>query len=335
MELNPRNIKIGIVDLKEIGGRKTFIDNFYKCLKKYGYNVSLINLTNITVKELNKFDILHFSNIKGVHKIFLLNRNVKKILTIHGWINEEVFGLMRHEKFHKKVGLLVKLFLWKILPIFFDAIVYPTEDTANKNKFNGTVISNGIFIDEYKNIKSKDLRNNKSEIVFISYSSPGGLKEWVLNKTIDIVNDLNKIFTTDKKVTLFIFGNVLQKIINNDNIIYMGYREDFLEIIKSADIFITAKDFPDLGYVEMEAGMLEIPVAKFISGDEEIKDGVTGILAKNEDEMVKKLDNYISNLEYNKGLLGHNFKKYIIDNKSWDVLINEWEKLFNKLLSTK
>jgi len=62
-----------------------------------------------------------------------------------------------------------------------------------------------------------------------------------------------------------------------------------------------------------------------------VQNGVTGIVAKNEDEYIKALQNLYYNHEL-RNLLSKNAKKYAIHKFSLRKLINDWERVFNEVL---
>ncbi len=345
-------VKIGVIDVSEReGGVRTFIDNFSKALRRQGYIVKTIDFERASVGELNSFDILHFSNpflrsvdrsiLKYVWKL-LFTRHPRKVLTVHGWVRKEIL-YTRSQNWRRSadsgaiVSVLLKFLMWKLVPLFFDSITCPTTRTANENKLkNAFVISNAIFPEYYSSIDPVDLSMKTSEVLFVTYVSIGGLKNVALNRTIRVVRKLNKILKS-KKVKLLVFGKDYYGRSRYPYVQIMGYSSKFLSILKSAALFITGKTFPDLGYAEMEAGILGTPVAKFTEDyeTEEIIDGQTGILAKNEEEMVNKLLDYVSDLENNKQKLGNSFREYVTKNKNWSSVIGQWNEVFMNCLCAR
>jgi glycosyltransferase involved in cell wall biosynthesis len=333
--------KVGVVNVNDTeGGRRPFVDNFYEALRREGYNVHLIDLDKISLKALNNFDILHFSAVflgKHMWKV-LLATHPKKLLTIHGWVKKESSYRFKHTRVQLGLGASCRMFFFdlfslaflKTAPIVFEAITCPTKHTAAENDLRKvTIISNAIFTERFCNIDEIDVRRGQDEILFVTYISIGGLKNVAVNKTIEVVRKINQVLK-DRKVILLIFGNDYLGGDTSPYVRFMGFSDKFLGILKSSDLFITGKTFPDLGYAEMQAGALGIPIAKFTKNckTEEIVDGQTGILAKSEDEMVGKILNYVSDLENAKQTLGNNFRKYIENEKSWSKVIGRWNELF-------
>lgn len=310
--------KVGVVNVSEReGGRRTFVDNFYEALKREGYDVCLIDLDKISMEVLNSFDILHFSaHFWGRHmwKV-LLATHPKKLLTIHGWVKKENLytlkqaGLSLSALLRELIYSLLSLLFLRTAPLFFDATTCPSRKTSEENGLsNAIIISNAIFPEHFEDIREIDLRKSQDEILFVTYVSIGGLKNVAITRTMDVVEGLNEVLE-GKKATLLVFGKDYLGKHRSPSVHFMGFSDRFLGILKSSDLFITGKTFPDIGYVEMQAGILGIPVAKFTEDydSEEIVDGQTGILAESNDEMVLKLLNYVSDLENKKQTLGSNF----------------------------
>lgn len=340
-----RKLKIGVIDVAtHEGGVRTFVDNFSKALGREGYIVKIVDLSRYTVKELNNFDILHLQTFIGkYHWKLLFARHPVKVLTVHGWVLKEKLNSISRSRNRNWTGLRMVLYfplmflMWNLVTLFFDFITCPSVRTAEENNLNNAIIiSNAIFPKSYANVDVICLREKPDEVLFATYASGGGLKNVTLDRTIRVVEKLNKIIKS-KSITLMVFGKNDCVKPSYPYIRIMGYSSKFLNILRSSDLFITGKTFPDLGYAEMEAGILGIPVAKFAEDYEieEIIDGETGILAKSEDEMVNKLLNYISDLDNNKQNLGNSFYEYIKMNKSWNKIITQWNKLFMKCLQKR
>lgn len=337
-------LKVGVVNVNEKkGGRRTFVDDFCKALKREGYEVHLVDINEASLNTLNSFDVLHFSAHflgKPMWKV-LLATHPRKVLTIHGWVKKENLYILNQTSVQSGFRALCQMFLYsllssiflKILFIVFDAVTCPSENTAKENGIkNVAVITNALFTECFSNVDTIDVRHTQNEILFVTYVSVGGLKNVTVDRTIRAVKKLNESLK-HQKATLLVFGKDYLVRNSSPHVRFMGFSDKFLGILKSSDLFITGKVFPDIGYAEMQAGVLGIPVAKFTEncGDEEIVDGETGILAKSEDEMVGKLLHYISDLENSRRTLGSNFRKYIENEKSWNEVIVQWNKLFMKV----
>lgn len=330
--MKKKRLKIGIIDIKpKVGGVGTFIDNFYRALKNYtNHEVELIDMDKVSISELNSYDILHFSavQLRYIKKMLFIIKP-KKILTLHGWLKEEVFYNMDQKNMINKIKMLeyYLIFSFFLRINYFNKITCPTQNTANKNRLkNAIIISNALFPRDYN--KYNNLQKIKKKYIFVTYSSEGGKKSQQIKDLINLIIELNTKISI--KVELHIFGKYDESY-NYPYIFYHGYVNNFLESLNRADLFITLKDFPDLGYVEMEAGAMKIPIAKLkTSNDEEIIDNKTGILAKNNDDLIYKLLLYVKDIKNKKNYLGNNFYNYINKEKNWKNIIVIWDMLFKE-----
>ena len=73
--------------------------------------------------------------------------------------------------------------------------------------------------------------------------------------------------------------------------------------------------------------VLENPMESYM-----VKDGVTGIVAKDKDEYIKALQDLYHNREL-RNSLSKNAKEYAIHKFSLEKMVNEWDKIFNEGLS--
>jgi len=331
--------KIAIVDVDaKTGGVRTFVDNFVRALKTYtNHKIDLINFRRIGISELKQYDIIHFSGIftSLFWKYFFIPKGVKRILTVHGYIKDErIESFLKEKNIFKKFKILISLLIWRFfLKIsYFDVITTPSETTKRINNFKkANVITNAIFLDDYINVNSIKLLNNS--INFITYSSIGSRKNQIKD-LIDIITNLNKKGFSS---TLYIFGVNPENININklpSFIKYMGQvkRKLFLSYLKRSDIFITLKKFPDLGYVETEAGAMKVPVIKLWNNQyEELNDGITGIVANDKVDILEKLIEFIKNYPKSKKKLGKNYYEFIKKSKNWEMVIRKWNSIFDSL----
>jgi glycosyltransferase involved in cell wall biosynthesis len=321
--------------LENEGGRKTFVKNFVKALQNEGYQASLVDMTKASLKELRNFDVLCFSDhFFGIHSWKLLFvRSPKKILIVHGWVKKETIFALNHSNLKEKISILSSLFAWAFIPTLFDAVTSPTERTAQENKLKGALIISNAVEGKIQENNQNDSPEAK-ELIFTTYTSIGGLKSTALDRVIRITLRLNERLT-ENKVHLMVFGKYPDNTGGYQHVSFMGYSNRFLEVSKHAALFFTGKSFPDIGYAEMEMGLLGVPIAKFTENYayEEIVDGQTGILAKTEAEMESKLVEYVLDVKNNRQRLGGAFQQYVKTNKSWPVIIKQWNQLFVFLIS--
>lgn len=330
--------KIGIVDVDELeGGRRTFIDDFARALIEKGYDAHIIDIRTISLGELNRFDILHFStHYFGINtwKLLLAYRP-KKILTVHGLVAKEILYTLKNGKPNLKtaMGGVLSLVLWNVAPLFFNAMTCPSKRKKEDNNLkSASVITNAIFPEDYLGITPIDVREIRNDVILVTYSSVGGFGR-NLERIVRIVCKLNRKLEK-KRAILLIFGTKFSQSMNSNVVRFMGYSSDFLRYLKGSDLYIHGLISPELGYVAMESAALGVPMAKLSDRyeTEEIVDGQTGILAMNELETVQKLLRYVADIDCLKPRLGASFHEYVVKTRSWDRVILRWEKLFFMLL---
>lgn len=318
---------------QEKGGVKRFISEFYTQLKKR-HDVDIIKPNELRLNELKKYDILHVSGVSSLKLFKLLFFRNKLILTVHGWINREHFNRIKTVKFKDKILWTGHWILWKLFLKPIKYITCPTKNTLIENKLESRamVIPNAIDFKDYLNIPKisrKNLNLKNDDFVFFAYSSSGGNKNESVKSAINLISELNKI---NKRIKLLIFGEYNERI-ESEGVIYLGYRNDFLNIIKSCDAFLCTKGFPDLGYVEMQSAALNIPIIKFyqdydgrIYPDQEINEK-NGFLVKDDNEC-KELILYLIKNKNTLNKKGRTFRNYVYNNYSWNKVIKKWEELF-------
>lgn len=331
--------KILIIDrYEEMGGVKRFIKEFYNNIKKRHF-VDLRKPHEIKFSELKKYDVIHVSGVSSIQTLKLLFFRKKVILTVHGWINREHSFKIKNSGFFKKFVWIAHLLIWKL---FLNSIKYVTCPTINTLKENNLekrakVIPNAINFADYKKIKSiprEKFGLKKNDLVFFTYSSSGGIKNESVKSAIKLISEINK---ENDNVKLLIFGDY-KNLKEEKGVINLGYRKDFLNIIKSCDMFLCTKGFPDLGYVEMQSAALRIPIIKFYQDydgktylNQEINEK-NGFLVKDKEEC-KKLICSIITKKVDCSNKGNNFYKYVLSNYSWKVVIKKWEELFKEIIN--
>jgi len=92
---------------------------------------------------------------------------------------------------------------------------------------------------------------------------------------------------------------------------------------------------PELGHAVIEAISLGVPIAKYMENvpEEEIKDGMNGILAYNDSEMVLKLYNYVTNIDLYKAKLSRHAQESILLSRSLKKIALIWNVIIKKFLS--
>lgn len=323
-----------VIDERVMGGEK----KLYKKLMR-----RIINESEIDSDFLKKFDIIHVHGPLGIRNTLKLFRCKKPaILTLHGWVVQEKITAVKEKpkNLHFVLSLLdglILLFNWLLHRLLFIPLIYKGRVTAvsrvtmEKNGVNGIVIPNS-FIPAQVDKKVAKCRNLSFDdnFTFITYVSKGGSKVATIPRLSRIITEVNK--RTDRKIQLLVFGDSVK--IDDPHIKMMGYHPDFLCYLKSAEMMLLGYEMSELGYAVLEAGYLGVPVAKFRGEYEELEDGVHGIIAENEEEMIKKLVEIVEN-PVDLCKWSENIKRYILESRSPEIIANKWLKFLESTLEEK
>jgi len=286
-------------------------------------------------------------------KIILENPRALRILTFHGWVLDETVAFLRYHKdksILRRIGAtFLRAVVWLLNKYLFlrlyHCITAVSQITARKNGVRALVVPNP-FISNYVHKASNQCIENpyreKDVIKLVTYVSIGGGKLLSIPKLIGVVKVLNKLLKpTGKKAVLYVFGKDIPRQIidtineHQDYVKYMGYRPDYLCYLKYADLFIAGYTMTELGHAIIEAISLGVPIAKYTenASEEEIKDGVNGILAYNDAEMIFKLYDYITNVNRYKAKLSRCAQETILLKRSLERIASIWDIIIKRLLN--
>jgi glycosyltransferase involved in cell wall biosynthesis len=280
-------------------------------MKHLAYIYKLLGFRVIWFWDLRSFirhnkmcSIIHSNGLNLlIDFILLFNKKSCKILTLHGWIVDEIklFLLSDEVAIWRRIrGFIATILNWLFVRFLlsvniFKVVTAVSRITAMKNRVNAVVIPNAYICRRFSqkmNISSKKI------FKVITYVSIGGGKFASLPVLYTVFVKLRSMLRTmGYDAVLEIYGKDVPSwlILKNDAVRYMGYVGDFRRRIIDADIFIAPYTFPELGYAVLDAMCAGVPVAKFTScvECEEIKDGFNGIVSDNLDDFVKKIFNYL------------------------------------------
>lgn len=217
--------------------------------------------------------------------------NIKKIV-IHSHTNQELFEYNTMHKIIIKVNkYLIKRYATDLCACSKDAGI----SLFDKKKF--TIITNGIDVKKYihpnqEKIEQmhKELNIDKNDIVL------GNVGSFSENKNqIFLLKILKKLVNEDKKYKLILVGDgILKKQLEkevknnqlNENVVFMGIREDIPEIMHLFSIFLFPSKIEGLGIVAIEAQACGIPciVSETIPKEVDMKIGLVKF---------KNLDKYL------------------------------------------
>ncbi|WP_048060797.1 glycosyltransferase [Methanothermobacter thermautotrophicus] len=251
---------------------------------------------------------------------------VPAILTVHGWVMDEAITALRMNprgNFHY-IFRIINWILHRLIfiPLIYSRVTAIARIKLEKNGINGVVIPNA-FITADVDKKVANCKNlSFDDFTLVTYVSVGGSLIKGMERLSRIITEVNK--RTDRKIQLLVFGTPVET--DNPHIKMMAYRDDFLCYLKSADMIILGYEMIELGYAAMEAGYLSVPIAKFKSEFEELEDGVHGIIAESEEDMIKKLVKTIEDPSLVREW-GENLRAHVLKTRSPQVIGEKWRRL--------
>jgi len=211
------------------------------------------------------------------------------------------------------------------------------------------VIANGLDTDKFKpdSAKRKKLRDRigfgDEAFVWIAVGRLEKAKNY-----LNMINAFAKIKERFDNAILIIVGDgyllsectgLVNDLKINDNVKFMGRRDDIHEILNVADAYVLSSDWEGMPNAVMEAAAVGLPVVSTnVGGVSELVDdqstgflvapGNTGLLA---DAMIKVM-NLPENERIKMGMEGRNI---ILTKYSIDTVVREWQNLYCKMLTQK
>lgn len=238
-------------------------------------------------------------------------------------------------------GKKLTKYIYQNLMRFFDGVVFQTEEA--KSWYSGKGIRNSEIIENPINVAKlpiPKLENRRKEIVSVGRLEPQKNQE-LLIKAFSRLMDIYP----DYYLTIYGEGSLrprLESIIRdlglNNRVILPGNREDVLDQINGAALFVLSSNYEGMSNALIESLALGIPTIATdcpIGGSRQlIRNLNNGILVpiENESELVKAIDNVLGN-KIDTKLLSNNALN-IRKDLSVEVITCKWSN-FIKSLSTK
>ena len=256
---------------KKKSGIYTALDSYIKVFDELGYKGVVVDEDLINTRLLKKYDVIQVNGPVGFRTLFKIWRSkVTAFLTLHGWVIQEPFNQLKIKKDLKSTlyfvyKVIYNLLNWIFHLILFIPLIYNNRVTAvskitsKKNRVNAFVIPNALITDEIEGKVRECPELHWDCITAVTYISGGGSKVLSIQRLAEIISEVNR--KAGCRIRLLVFGESPE--IEDDCIEFMGYRDDFLCHVKSADIMLLGYDMSELGYAVLEAGYLGVPVAKF------------------------------------------------------------------------
>jgi glycosyltransferase involved in cell wall biosynthesis len=205
-----------------------------------------------------------------------------------------------------------------------------------KTIYNGIDIEKFKFIPEARNIFLNEFNIDKKTKILLAVGR--------LNEQKDYPNLLNAIYllkkNTNIKFKLFIVGeghlyNEIQELIyrlNLHNDIFMlGRRNDIPYLMSAADLFILSSKWEGFGLVVGEAMACKcLVIATDCGGVAEVVGNPKFLVPPSNSYKLYEKITYFLNLNFsNIELLKYNNRQRIVENFSFNKILNEWEIIYN------
>ena len=284
-------------------------------LRKNGYNVELMHVPHIPIKNLKNLSFSFFGTLKAVS-------NSKKYDAVHAWNVPSAFIMKRintkkkilsvHGVYSKQVGMLHSKFTSSIINSKESQILDWADVLTTDSKFvqseyeklgkNFEYIPAPLDSKKFKDIPDTE---KKKQIVFVGRDS--------FEKGIDILQKIEpKINAQVKYCTNLAWS-------------------DAMKIVKESEILFVPSRTESIPQVIKEAFYLKVPVvATNVGGIPElVHDNSTGLLvtSENHEEMISTINTLLDDDDKKKELAKNAFD-FINKNFSWDVLIEKYIKLY-------
>jgi glycosyltransferase involved in cell wall biosynthesis len=310
--------------------------------KENGYFKSFIHLCKDYIHTINKVKIVHFVVLTPFNVPFLLVAKIlrKKIITTyHGnHIAESPIPRRLHI-------LLVFLIADVITRILSDKIISATEYLASKLKLgkkNLMLIPYPVEIDRL-NDQSKSNTIKPSQIVFAAASN-FNIAEKIegLKFLFDAMSKIEQ--RNDLKLLIFGHGKYLdefeQKYRSSKNIIFMGFRNDFGEYLRNADVYIHISGLDNQPYAIIDALMKgKVVVCNALGGILETIDRKYNYVVKLDSvsiynalsEVLSEIKNDYKSFQEK----GYKNKIFATNKYSSEFIITQYIQLYHDLLKNK
>jgi hypothetical protein len=344
-------VQVALVIPKAIGGVKTVTIKLFRGLLLEGFDVKLIKLQDINLattwfsdllntKNFEKFDVVIFmGNIPWPSHLFLKKPVIASFL--HGFVHCELFNAAMHGKLRVNLGAMSLLGYWKLVRGInkvlnkIDFFICHSGTSCEKNGVYGNCILLPQFIlPEEVELYTSLVENfhkcapRKKMIKVLAYGSfadsPRLLSDphiiLLMKRVSEQVNEDIELVIVDPKTT----GRNVERrgklIIQR---VGRMHKEQFLRFLANSDLFIERCIDEELRYATLEAGLLEIPIAKITHPKYIVRQDYTEdhmLLANSFEELVYKLAKYIKHKEDFNPYYSKKMKEFITTRRIWNAV---------------
>ena len=124
-----------------------------------------------------------------------------------------------------------------------------------------------------------------------------------------------------------------------DNVTFLGLRKDIPELMNAADAYLMSSAWEGMPMVLLEAAATGLPIVTTdVGGNREVViDGVSGLVvsSRNPDELAGAMQRMMTMPDTQRVQMGSAGRSHIEENYSMERIVDMWENLYKKLLSTK
>ncbi len=284
-------------------------------LREHGYNVELMNVPHIPIKNLKNLSFSFFGTLKAI-------KNSKNYDAVHAWNVPSAFIMKKikakkkilsvHGVYSKQVNMLHSKFTSNIINSKESEVLDWADTLTTDSKFVQSeyaklgktfeYIPAPLDSNKFKNITSSEKKN---QIVYVGRDS--------FEKGIDILRDIETKLNASVKYCTNLDWN------------------EAMNIVKESKILVVPSRTESIPQVIKEAFFLKTPViATNVGGIPElISDNSTGLLIppENPKQMIDTINMLLDDDETQEKLTKNAFE-FINENFSWDVLIDKYKNLY-------
>jgi glycosyltransferase involved in cell wall biosynthesis len=313
------NMKILFIAPRYSGGIGGHAYRVAQKLKDVGYDVELMHVPHIPIKNLKNPSFTLFGKIKTIinKKSYdlvhawnvpsgIIMKNIdakKKILSIHGMYGEQVEVI--HSKFIGKLGKIVEKNAINNADILSTDSKFVQKTYYEKFGLNVEYLPAPLDIKKFINIPKSNLKN---QIVFIGRDSH--------EKGIDILKSIE--------------SSINSKVIYCTNTDWV----ETMKILQQSKLLIVPSRHESLPQVIKEAFYLKVPViATNVGGIPEIVEhNKTGILvpSQNSEKLKIAINDLLDNSELQE-ILKENAYNFILEYFTWEKLLPKYIKFYTNL----
>lgn len=289
-------------------------------LRKYGFDVELMNPPKIPIKNLKnpsfvmtstlsgflkkRYDIVHAFNVPSAFAMKAV-RAKKKVLSIHGVFSDQV-NAIHSSTLGKIAGITEERVLKWADRLTTDSKI---SQRAYKEKLGLDFAYFASAIDVLKLQDLPDVPKNENQVAYLGRDS--------YEKGIDLLKEIER--------------KINGKVVYSTNAPWT----EAMSVLKSSSLLVVPSRMESLPTVIKEAFYLKIPVvATNVGGIPElITDGVTGVLvpSENAEKLLEEINNLLKNKEYAKKLADTAYD-FVIKNMTWEVWLPKYVRFYEELL---